>query len=435
VEVIDAASRAGGVIGSEVSGGALYERGPNSVLDTNPHIGELVRDLGLAHERLDASAIAAKRYVVRGGRLAALPATPAAFLTSPVFSLRAKLRLLREPFVARTAGTREESVSDFVQRRLGRDFLDYAVEPFVAGIYAGDPDELSLRAAFPRLHALEQRYGSLIKGQVLGARERARQAERGKNTAGSFTFRHGMQTLPDALARALGGVRTGVSATTLRRGDDGHLILAVESAAGAFEASARSVVLAVPAHAAAALVRDCAADAAQALEEIPYAAIASVALSYARADVAHPLDGFGFLAPRVEKRRILGSLFSSSMFEGRAPAGAVLLTSFVGGRRNPELAAQSDDEIARAVREELAELIGATGTPRLSVVTRWREAIPQYTLGHLERVARAAAAERALPGLYLCSSYRGGVSVGDCIKSACETADRVEKSVHAGKKV
>ncbi|HZN26271.1 MAG TPA: protoporphyrinogen oxidase [Burkholderiales bacterium] len=425
VEVVEAAARVGGVIGTERGQGVLYERGPNSILDTHPRIGELVDTLGLTPERVEANRLASRRYIVRDGRLAPLPTSPPAFLKTSVFSWRSKLRLLREPFVAPAPAGEEESLSHFVERRLGRELLDYAVEPFVAGIYAGNPDELSLPAAFPRLHALEQRYGSLIKGQVLGARERARQSGRSKNTASSFAFRSGMQTLPDAFARAIGSVRTRARATRIRPEHAGRLVVSVEGAERVFEARAGTVVLAVPAYRAAELLREPAPEAARALAEIPYAPVASVALAFARADVAHPLDGFGFLAPRVEKRRILGSLFSSTMFEGRAPDGEVLLTTFVGGRRNPAIVESAEDEIVRCVREELADLAGARGTPRFCGVTRWHAAIPQYTLGHLGRVERAKAAEALVPGLYLCGSYAGGVSVGDCIGSAVATVERI----------
>jgi oxygen-dependent protoporphyrinogen oxidase len=428
VEVIEREPRAGGVIGSERIDGVLYERGPNSILETNPHIGELVSELGLASERLDVSALASRRYVVRDGTLVPLPASPPAFLKTRVFSFRSKLRLLREPFIAPAPPEREESVSEFVERRLGRELLDYAVEPFVAGIYAGNPDELSVKAAFPRLHALEQRYGSLLKGQVLGARARAQQNDKARNAARSFTFRPGMRALPDALAQVIGRVRTSTRVTHLRPIEDKRFAVTIEHAGSRCEARARAVILAVPARSAAALLRDLTADAAEALEAIPYAPVASVALAYARSDVAHPLDGFGFLAPRVEGRRVLGSLFSSSMFEARAGDGEVLLTTFVGGRRNPEVVDLTDEEVVRRVRDELAELAGARGEPRVCGVTRWREAIPQYTLGHLGRVERALAAEARLPGLYLCGSYHGGVSVGDCIKSAFETAERVVTS-------
>ena len=429
VEVIEGASRAGGVIGTERSSGVLYERGPNSILDTSPLIGRLLGDLGIASERLEMKAACSKRYVVRNGVLVALPASPVAFLTTPLFSTRAKLQLLREPFIARGSAHAEETVAGFVTRRLGRELLDYAIEPFVAGIYAGDAAALSLAAAFPRLHALEQRYGSLIKGQILGARRRSRAAELSRHTAGSFSFPAGMQTLTDALARAAGPVRTNARMSGVRRMDDATLLVSVESGGGVTHLKARAAVLAVPAYGAAPIVQPFAPDAARALAEIPYAPVVSVATAYARADVAHPLDGFGFLAPRVERRRILGTLFSSSMFEGRTPGNMVLATTFVGGQRDPERASMPDHEIARLTIEELASLIGATGSPPFCSVTRWPRAIPQYTLGHLERIRRAQAAEAALPGLFLCGSYRDGVSVGDCIKSAHACADAVADHV------
>ena len=314
-------------------------------------------------------------------------------------------------------------MTQFVRRRLGNEFLDYAIEPFVAGVYAGNPDELSLAAAFPRLHTLEQRYGSLIKGQIKGARERNRRNDRGRNVATSFSFRDGMQTLVDALAHALPGTLVASPATRFERGRDG--IFHVEASGDEpVRTASRALVLAVPAPAAADLLRDHDPDAADALTEVIYAPVASVASLYRRSDVAHALDGFGFLVPRVEKRRILGSLFSSSMFEGRASEGMAVLTSFAGGRRQPDIARQSEDTVARLVQGELGALLRA-GTPVKTVVTRWTHAIPQYTLGHLDRIRRIEQAEHNMPGLFLCSSYRGGVSVGDRIKCGYETAERI----------
>jgi oxygen-dependent protoporphyrinogen oxidase len=417
VRVLESASRAGGVIGSHRREGVLYETGPNSTLDTTPLIGELLEAAGIAGERRDAAAVAAKRYVLRGGQLVPLPTSPGAFIATPLFSLAAKLALLREPFVAPAPPDREESVAAFVRRRLGVEFLDYAIEPFVAGIYAGDPELLSVPAAFPRLYALEQRYRSLIRGQILGARERARAREKAKNAASSFSFRDGMQTLPDALARALPGLETGVRIVRLARIADGLFEVEGERAGVGVTARSRAVVLAVPADIAAGLVRQLAPAAAQALDAIPYAPVAVVASAYRRADVKHALDGFGFLSPRKEGRPILGTLFSSSMFDGRAPAGTVLLTTFVGGSRNPELARSSPEEIAQTVGRELAALLGAA-TPQWREVAQWPRAIPQYTLGHSGRIAAIERAEAAVPGLFLRANYRGGVSVGDCIKSA-----------------
>ncbi|MGQ0523249.1 MAG: protoporphyrinogen oxidase [Betaproteobacteria bacterium] len=427
VELLEAGSRPGGVIGTERRHGLLYERGPNSILDTNPCIRELLQDLGILNERIDASAISAKRFVVRHGTLVALPTTPTAFLKTRLFSLPAKLALLREPFIRRAADDADETVVDFVVRRLGREFLDYAIEPFVAGIYAGDPDQLSLRAAFPKLHALEQRYGSLIRGQLLGSRERARRAEKSKGVASSFSFREGMQTLTDALAGTVMRLHCEARAVDFSRGADGCFVVTVEHAGSTATLRAPSVVLAVPADRAAMLLRASAPDAATALDAIPYAAVATVTTAYQRSAIDHPLDGFGFLVPRVEQRRILGTLFSSSMFEGRAGNDAALLTTYVGGQRTPGLAALPEDDLARLVHEELTPLLGLRGAPVFCAARCWPRAIPQYTLGHLERVRRAERAEDTLPGLFLCSAYRGGVAVGDCITSGVRTAERVAR--------
>jgi protoporphyrinogen/coproporphyrinogen III oxidase len=418
VDVLEAGAHAGGVIGSVQRDGALYETGPNSALDTTPLINELLDTLGIRGERADASMVASTRFIVRGGKLIALPTSPGAFLATKAFTLGAKLRLLREPFIAPAQPDAEESIAAFVRRRLGTEFLDYAIDPFVSGVYAGDPEQISVPAAFPRLHALEQKYGSLIKGQIGGARERKRSAEKAKNAAVSFSFRRGMQTLTDALARAVGRVTTGVRVDRIERHADGTWTVSGTRGAEPFLRRARAVVLAAPAYEAAKLVRELAPAAAEGLAAIPYAAVASVASAYRRVDVGHSLAGFGFLVPKREQRRILGSLFSSSMFDGRAPEGAVLLTSFVGGQRNPALPAKPDPEIAQIVHGELRALVGAGGEPLWIAITRWTHAIPQYNLGHRERLRPAEDAERSLPGLFFCANYRGGVSVGDCIKSA-----------------
>jgi oxygen-dependent protoporphyrinogen oxidase len=420
VAVIEAGSRTGGVIETVQRDGALIECGPNSVLDTHPEIAGLIEALDLTSQRIETSTASARRFVVRQGQLVALPASFGAFLATPLFSPRAKLRLLREPFVSRAPAVTEEAVADFVVRRLGREFLDYAVEPFVAGIYAGDARRLSLSAALPRLHALEQTYGSLFVGQFRSARARAQRAERSRAIARSFSFIRGLQTLTDALAARL-PVQTGVQAAAIEPAA-GSIRVRIDVAGTPQVIRARAVVLSVPAAAAAALLRDAAPEAANALAAVPYAPVASVASLYRRADVAHALDGFGFLAPRSEHRRILGTLFSSSLFPERAAAGHVLVTTFVGGARDPGLASLADAQLSGLVEGELAALLGAR-TPVAQTITRRPSAIPQYIIGHGERMRLAERAQEAVPGLFLCASYRGGVAVGDCIASACRTAE------------
>ncbi len=426
IRIFEATERAGGVIGTRRRDGALYEQGPNSTLDTSPLIGELLRDLGIEGERVEASAVASTRFVVRDGAPVALPTSPGAFMATRAFTTKAKLRLMREPFIARARPDVEESIAAFVRRRLGVEFLDYAIDPFVAGIYAGDPERISVPAAFPRLHALEQKYGSLIRGQILGARDRRKAGEKAKNAAASFSFRNGMQTLTDALAGALPPIEHGVRAIRITRADDGSYFVEADKSGQRISYRSRAVVVAAPAGAASAMIGDLAADAARALAAIDYAPIVVVASAFRRSDVAHPLAGFGMLVPKLERRGILGSLFSSSMFEGRAPDGTVLLTTFAGGRRNPEVAAMSDSGVAGMVRAELADLVGARGEPLWQEIVRWPRAIPQYDLGHLARLREVEIAESKWPGLYFCASYRGGVAVGDCIKNGNGIAERVD---------
>ncbi len=417
VQVVEAADRAGGVIATVARDGFQFERGPNSALDTTPLIGELIAALGLQAQWRVASEASNKRYVVRNGQLQALPMSPLAFFSTPLFSASAKLALLREPFVARSNAGAEESIAAFVRRRLGVEFLDYAIDPFVSGIYAGDPENISVPAAFPKLHALEQRWGSLIRGQIFGAGERKRAKEAAKNTAKSFAFGGGMQVLTDALAAAVGPLVLGTRATRIVRGLDGVFTLHAERQGQPATWRARSLILATPADAASALLREHASDAAAALAAIDYAPVASVASAYATRDIAHPLDGFGCLLPRKAGRQVLGVLFSSTMFDGRAPAGHALLTTFIGGKRQPDLPGLPEADIAALAHAEHVALLGARAPPRWQVLTRWQRAIPQYTLGHLGRVARAAAASQALPGLFMVANWKGGVSVGDCIRN------------------
>lgn len=432
VAVFEIGSRPGGVIGSGRHSGALFERGPNSGLDTTPLINAMLDDLGIRADRVDGSKASSKRYVLRDGRLVALPMSPGAFLRTPLFSFGAKLRLFAEPFIGKAAPDVEESIAQFVRRRLGPEFLDYAIEPFVAGIYAGDPETLSVPAAFPRLHALEQQYGSLIKGAILGARQRRKNADKAKNAASSFSFRDGMQTLTDALARAVGQVDCDVKVTRVDRCPDGGFTVTGERFGMAFERQAGAVVIATPAHSAAGIVQAMAPVAAEALREIPYPPVTVVASAYRRREILHPLDGFGFLAPARERPAVLGTLFSSTMFENRAPTEVAVLTTFVGGRRNPDLATAGDAEIRGAVQEELARLLGAGADPMWSEVTRWPRAIPQYTMGHLLRIAKVEEAERSIPGLYFCANYRGGVSIGDCVKAGHATAERLAGHLGGG---
>jgi oxygen-dependent protoporphyrinogen oxidase len=422
VAVLEADDRAGGVIGTRCRDGFRYETGANSALDSTPLLVPLLDSLGIADQRIDTRPEATSRYIVRSGKVVALPLSPHALLTSKAFSIRGKIRLLREPFVSRGPADADESVSAFVRRRFGQEVLDYAVDPFVSGIYAGDPGQLSMRAAFPRLHALEHAHGSLLRAQLSTAREGRRKGQPKPARPRSFSFREGMQTLPDALVRSLAHYTSQAGVTSIETRSPGPFAVSGLCSGKPFTQHAQAVIVATPAHAAAGLVAPHDTDAARALASIVHAPVAIVASAYRRADVAHALQGFGMLVPSRERRTILGTLFSSSLFEGRAPPGHVLLTTFVGGRRNQDMVEQDDAALARIVEEELAALLGAR-RPLWSEIVRWTRAIPQYELGHLERVQRIVEVSARQPGLFLCGSWREGVSIGDRIASAYAIAD------------
>ena len=422
VVVLDRANEPGGTMKSIREGGWLVESGPNSALETTPLFQTLFDDCGIKGDVTYGNASSNKRFILRDGRLHELPMTPPAFLTSPLWSWSAKARLLLEPFVGRASA--EESIAEFVRRRLGREFLDYAINPFVAGVYAGNPEQLSVRAAFPKLHALEAEYGSLILGQIRGARKRKLRSEKAKDRARMFSFRSGMQTLPTGLARALGeSYRKNSEVVSIRRTGKGWI---VDVGPGEVQLKARAVVTAAPTRETGRILAVMAPELPELLDRIPYPPVSEVFLGFRRGDVRHRLDGFGFLVPELERRNILGTLWSSTLFPQRAPDGHVALTTFVGGSRQPQLAGLADERLVEAVMNDLRPLLGISGAPVYAKIVRWDRAIPQYAIGHLDIVARIHEVESHQPGLFVSGNFIGGISVGDCVIQSERIADRVE---------
>ena len=431
VTLFESGPRVGGVIQSIRESGYLAEFGPNTILETSPKIISLVHDLGLDGRRMYSDPRAEKRFLVRNSRPVQLPGSPPAFFLTSLFSLGAKLRLLREPFIRRSAPEIEESLAEFVLRRLGREFLDYAINPFVAGVYAGDPARLSVKQAFPKLHEIEQRYGSLIKGQILGARERKRRAEVSKQNAKKVSFDEGLQVLIDILQAKLGAaVRLNTKVTRLERTSAGWTLVAQRN--GAEDRSEHQAVL----YAGTAYRLDELQIAAPGIPslapmaEIHYPPVASVVLGFRREDVAHPLDGFGVLIPQVEQFNILGTLFSSSLFPNRAPAGHVLLTSYAGGVRNPDLALRDPDDLYKITARDLQRLLGVKGEPTFRHHRLYPRAIPQYDVGYGRYRDLLKRAEAAAPGLFLAGHYRDGISLGDSMVSGHDVAERIAQHLN-----
>jgi oxygen-dependent protoporphyrinogen oxidase len=426
VTVMEAGAEPGGTMRTLRDGGWLIEQGPNSALETTPLFGEMFSALGLECEY--ANPASDRRYVLRGGALHPLPMSPGAFLLTGLWTMRGKLRIFGEPFIGR--GDREETIAEFVERRLGREMLDYAINPFVAGVYAGNPEQLSVRAAFPKLYALEERYGGLIMGMIRGARERRKRQEKAKDRARMFSFRSGMQAFPAAIARQLGGrirLNSPVEAVSVLKGEGGRARFGVRTSNGEGTILADGVVLSVPARAAARLLRPHSADLADRLETVYYPPVAEVFTGFRIDQIRRSLDGFGFLIPAREKRRILGTIWSSAIFGGRAPEGYAALTTFVGGSRQPEMLELSDGELRNVVRDELRSIMGVAGEPAVERVIRWDRAIPQYNLGYLDHYRVMEEFESASPGWFLCGNYRGGIAVGDCVMNGERTAHNVRR--------
>ncbi|HKP13173.1 MAG TPA: protoporphyrinogen oxidase [Blastocatellia bacterium] len=433
VLLVETSGRVGGVMQTEAVDGYLIERGPNSSQGTE-ELMALVEELGLTGELLEGDP-KAPAYVYFGGRLHPVPAGAGAFIKSKLLSTAGKLRILREPFIGRRAAGDEESILSFARRRIGREAAERMVAPFVSGIYAGDAEKISVQAAFPRLWNLELTYGGLIRGTIAKARE-ARRAKRAASAVLDkaaptrrrlISFKRGMAALPQRLAAKLGeDLMTGVAGCELRMADSAAALVTFSRSGVTHQATADHVIVATPAKAAASILKPISSELSELLAGVYYPPLAILYLAYDAASVRTPLDGFGFLVAPSEGMNILGCVWNSSLFAGRAPQGKALLTTFVGGARRPEAARLPDAELVAAAHGELQAVLGITGEPTVVGITRWERAIPQYNIGHRDRVTRIEALLKQTPGLHLAGNYLHGVSTGDVIKEA----DRVARDVH-----
>lgn len=420
VTLLEAAARVGGVITTVQRDGFLVEAGPTSMTATAP-LEKLIERLGINAKRISTLAAAKQRFIVRNGRLVALPDGPGSLATTDAISASAKFALLREPLVRSRRDDDEESLAALVRRRLDSEILDYLVNPLIAGIYAGDPERLSVKYAMPMLHYGERRHGSLIVGAM-----KEMKAKRGVvRQKGITSFTTGLQTLPTAMADALGDrVHTSTRVTRIERNGTQWRLHLEGARGGTLDVDA--VVSAVPAYALAGVALPSEIGGALGpIARLHHPPVATLALGFRREDVEHALDGFGVLMPAVERRTVLGVLFSSSVFAGRAPEGHVLLTCFLGGMRSPADGSAELSTILPTVMKDLRPLLGLRADPVFTNHQRWSQAIPQYELGHGEVLRAATGIETALPGLYLCGQWRQGVALGECIAQGEEMAARV----------
>ena len=427
--LVEARERLGGTIATERAGGFLIEAGPDSFLSEKPWALALCRRLGLEDRLARTDDRYRKVFVWHAGRLHPLPdgwellapTRLAPFLSSRLFSWPGKLRMAFDLVLPRGIAD-DESLGAFVRRRLGREALERVAQPLVAGIYTADPDDLSLTATMPRFAELEKQERSIILG-LRRARRRARETGvSGARWSLFVTLKEGMEDLVAALATRLqpGTVLLKQRVAGVERRGDRWRVATAEGA----DLDADRVIVATESHAAARMLRYVDPTLATLLAEIPYASSATVTLGYRRADVPHPLDGFGFVVPRTEKRALLACTFSSVKYAGRAPEGDVLLRAFVGGALNEAVLELDDAPLVMRARAELREALGITAAPALARVFRWPKAMPQYHVGHLARVETIERRAGALPGLDLAGGAYRGVGIADCVRSGEAAAER-----------
>jgi oxygen-dependent protoporphyrinogen oxidase len=441
VLVLEASDSPGGNIRTDRIRGFTIERGPNGYLDNAPRTGALVRRLGLGDRVQEADPSAAKRFLFRDGRLHLLPSGPLGFLSSPVLSLPGRLRVFGEPFARPRAADLDESIYEFGSRRIGEEAVTILIDAMVSGVFAGNIHELSLASAFPKMAQMEAEHGGLVKAMLarMWERKAARKAVAARKARGEdvedliqpggpagpggtlTSFREGLDTLPKAIAVELGSaIRYGVEVVEIRKGNEWHLLTRSGEVV-----PADAVVVAVPSPRAAPLLATLDPGLGDVLLGIPTAGLAVVAVALDAGEVGGGPDGFGFLVPRGQGPRILGCLWDSSTFPGRAPVGTVLLRTMIGGAHDPGAVDESEEELVAGVRHDLGVAMGLTAEPLFTRVYRWPLGIGQYTVGHQNRLDRIHAALERSPGLWVAGSSFYGISMNACIERAGEQASEI----------
>lgn len=428
VKVFERSFEPGGAIRTHHEDGWLIEAGPNSVQFGEPELKKLVTDVGLDADLQEANPLAKKRFIVRGGRFVPVPMGPGQFFKTNLFSARTKLALFTELFTRPRVRNTDVSLAELVRSHYTQELVDYAVNPLIAGIYAGDPTKLSVKNAFPGLWEAERAKGSLARGMIAAAKAKKARGE-SSGPAPIVSFRRGLQQLITTIVRKLpaGAVELNSAVETLLPGKPHQLIWSrgAEKRTSEFD----FVLLALPAPALAQLTFGTLAERPLAsLDGIVHPPVASLFLGYKREQVGHALDGFGGLTPECEQRDVLGILFSSTLFPGRAPEGHVALTVFAGGMRQPEHARLSTSQLLSHIADDLRELVGVKGDPVFVKHTVWPRAIPQYQIGYERHLDKMRQIEAEYPALFIGGQARDGISLPDCCKSGAKLAARVAEA-------
>jgi len=427
IQILESEKSIGGKIASFRDQGFIYESGPNGFLDSNPSTLNLSKELGLSEQLAPANdAAAKKRFLLLGGKLRMLPSSFLGLITTDVLSWRAKLSIAFERFQSNKQNLPDESIYAFAQRRVGTEIADKLVDPFVTGIFAGDAKLVSYQAGFPRLAAMEKNYGSISKG--LKAARKAKQISNpgGRSSGQLWSFNQGLGTLTDALAEKCGksNIREFKASNLIHDKESNKWI--IEGSNGESE-SFDIAILSCPAFSQAAILKNLDEMLADKIASIPYNSLAVVVMGYRSGDVPIPLEGFGYLTPSSENRAILGVQWCSSIYRGRAPAGTVLLRAMCGGASRPEMVDLDDDSMAKIVYRELQASMQIQAPPFFLKVIRWKNAIPQYRVNHLDLVREVEELLLNHPGLYLTGNAYKGISINDCVENAENLAVQISR--------
>jgi protoporphyrinogen/coproporphyrinogen III oxidase len=431
VTLLEASGGPGGLVSTVERDGFLFEAGPQSFQGTET-LSALFRELGIEKELVTADP-QAPRFVYRRGRLHKIPMSPQALVTTSLLGAGSRWKIASEPFRRTQPPDEEETIANFVRRKFGHEILEYLVAPFVSGVYAGDPERLSLRAAFPTLDEWEREYGSILRGAM---KSRPPKSER-KGPPPLCSFRRGLRTMMQSLAHNLGdAARVNASVTAIERDTSNSRAgyqIQFEHAGEHAMIRARALILATPAYAASHLIARVSHSLAAILSGIAYAPVVVVAGGYQTSQFHRELAGFGFLVPRSERLRTLGTVFNSILFPGRAKESAATITSFVGGATDPGIVDLPEEETAAIVEEENAKVLHIEGPPVARGVWKHAKALPQYNLGHGHTVEYIRDAEHANPGLFFTGNYMEGPALGKCVEAAFQTADAATKYIHSAR--
>ncbi|HOI30471.1 MAG TPA: protoporphyrinogen oxidase [Melioribacteraceae bacterium] len=430
VKILESKNEAGGAMETSKENGFLIDYGPNSGLETTPLIRQLVDEAGLSSEMIYANESSNKRYILRNNELHALPTSPPAFITTGLFSTRAKFRIMCEPFIGRSSDGYYQSMSEFVKRRLGEEFLDYAIDPFVSGVFAGDPVKLSVKSAFPKLYRLEELYGGLVKGMIKGSRERKKRAEQSKQSAKMFSFINGMQSFPIAIADKLkSNIQYGSKVISIEK-NSGKWLVKYEINGSISEIQTDLVLSTVPVQTAAGIFGKIDQEFNKHSEEIYYPPVMVLYLGFRKKEIGRDLDGFGFLIPSKERKNFLGAIWSSTIFPGRCDEDNAAFTLFVGGARSPHLFDIDKSKLVDIVLSEFKQIMKINSDPVYIKNRLWQKAIPQYNIGYIEHENYFDKFEKENPGIFISGNFRGGISVGDCVKNSEIVFNKIKASIN-----